>query len=180
MKKVVYLFFLILTFSAYSATDIGDITYEARAGIQVNVVLDNVHFLDLEAGKFFGLDIYKRVSGRLDLGAGLQYNIVESTKFENTANEESISIRRMPVYAVIKLHLAETFFLNPYIKLLGGYQIMLDADIEGLENGPYYGAGIGIELGDFVIDYMYTVEENKGDSQYRGSIGHALAIGYRF
>ena len=63
---------------------------------------------------------------------------------------------------------------------MAGYQVMLDADVEGLENGSYYGAGIGIELGDFVLDYMYTAEENKGDSQYRGSVGHALALGYRF
>ena len=63
---------------------------------------------------------------------------------------------------------------------MAGYQVMLDADVEGLENGSYYGAGIGIELGDFVLDYMYTAEENKGDSQYRCSVGHALALGYRF
>jgi hypothetical protein len=179
MKKLIILFIFAWEILGYG-TEQGDITYEVRAGIQVNIVLDNVHFLDMEAGKFFGLDVYKRVSGRLDLGLGAQYNTVESTKFEGTASEEAITITRMPIYAVAKLHLAQTFFLNPYFKILAGYQVMLDADVEGLENGSYYGAGIGIELGDFVLDYMYTAEENKGDSQYRGSVGHALALGYRF
>lgn len=179
MKKFIILFILSWNIFAYG-TEQGDITYEFRAGIQVNVVLDNVHFLDMEAGKFIGMDVYKRVSGRLDLGIGAQYNSVESTKFEGTSDEEAVTITRIPLYAVAKLHLAQTFFLNPYIKVLAGYQVMLDANVEGLENGSYYGAGIGIELGDFVLDYMYTAEENKGDSQYRGSVGHALALGYRF
>lgn len=174
MKKLIL--FLLLNFGILAfGTSPGDITYEVKGGVQFNVVLDNVNFLDFEAAKFISLDILKRVSGRLDFGLGAQYNSVETTK-DSTVG----TLTRLPIYVVSKLHLAQTFPLNPYLKLLAGYQVMLQSDVEGLGGGPYYGIGIGLEVGYFVFDYAFTIEENRGDSEYRGAIGHSLALGYRF
>jgi len=87
---------------------------------------------------------------------------------------------RVPIYAITKLHLAQTFPVNPYLKLLGGYQLMLEDAESGLGSGVYFGGGIGVEIGYLVIDYSYTVEKNEGETEIRGSIGHAVAVGYRF
>lgn len=179
MKKILILFVL-LNISIFAfGTEPGDITYEPKIGIQINVVIDNVNLFDFEAAKFVNLDVYKRVSGRLDLGLGIQWNEVATTK---TSGGLPITgtLTRIPVYGVAKFHLAKTFPVNPYIKVLAGYQMMIDSDVEGVEGGSYYGAGIGLEMGYVVIDYAYTVESNEGASDFRGAIGHALAIGYRF
>lgn len=175
MKKLI-LFIVILLEVFAIGTEQGDITFEPKVGVQVNVVVDNVHLFDLEAAKFFTLDVFKRVSGRLDLGLGFQWNEVETTRH----GVEAGTMTRLAIYAIAKLHLAQTFFINPYFKILGGYQLMLEDAESGLGNGAYYGAGIGLELADIVIDYAYTAESNEGDTEVRGAIGHALSLGYRF
>lgn len=175
MKKIIL--FLVLSFNLFSfGTEPGDITYEPKVGVQVNFVIDNVHLFDLEAAKFITLDVFRRMTGRIDLGFGLQWNEVDTTK--NGADGALMS--RMPVYAITKLHMFQSFPVNPYIKLLGGYQIVLEDAETGMGNGSYLGAGIGLELGYFVVDYSYTVEKNEGTTEIRGAVGHALSLGYRF
>lgn len=175
MKK--FILFILICFSGFAiGTEKGDITFEPKIGVQVNVVIDNVNLFDLEVAKFITLDVFKRVSGRLDLGLGLQWNEVETTK--NGA--DSGTMTRLPIYGIAKVHLAQTFIINPYVKVLAGYQLMLEDAESGMGNGSYFGAGIGIELADFVVDYSYTAEKNEGSTEIRGAIGHALSIGYRF
>ncbi len=173
-KSIIFMLICISTFAL--GTEQGDITFEPKIGVQVNVVLDNVHLFDFEAAKFVTLDVFKRVSGRLDLGLGIQWNEVETTR----QGADAGTMTRLPIYAIAKLHLAQTFFINPYLKVLGGYQLMLEDAESGMGNGAYYGAGIGLELADFVLDYAYTAESNEGDTEVRGAIGHALSLGYRF
>lgn len=157
-------------------TEPGDITFEPKVGVQINVVVDNVHLFDLEIAKFVTLDVFKRISGRIDLGIGVQWNEVATTKND----VDTGTMTRLPVYAITKLHLAQTFPVNPYLKLLAGYQLMIEDAESGLGNGVYYGAGIGLEIGYFVVDYSFTAEKNEGDTEIRGSMGHALSVGYRF
>lgn len=175
MKKIILFLFLSLGIMAFG-TEPGDLTFEPKVGVQVNFVVDNVHLFDLEIAEFVTLDILKRVSGRIDLGFGVQWNEVATTKNDVDMG----TMTRMPVYIITKLHLAQTFFINPYLKLLAGYQIMLEDAESGLGSGVYYGISAGVELGDLVLDYAYTAEKNEGDTEIRGSIGHALSIGYRF
>lgn len=175
MKK--FLLFVVLSFSLLAfGTEPGDITYEPKVGIQVNVIIDNVHIFDLEAAKFVTLDVFRRMTGRIDLGLGAQWNEVSTTK--NGADGPLMS--RLPIYGIVKLHMFQTFPVNPYLKVLAGYQFMLEDAETGMGNGSYLGAGIGVELGYFVIDYSYTVEKNEGSTEIRGAVGHALSLGYRF
>lgn len=176
MKKFILIFIILI--SGIYAASAGDIVIEPKAGININLTLDN-EFMNVEGIEFYGVEYYYKPTNRIDVGFGVLYQKVSTTK-NDTPTEPTQTVERLPLYLAMKLHLGNDWVINPYIKLTAGYLIILDSDFEGLENGETYALGLGLEVANFTFEGSVNVEENHGNEDFRGALGFAMVIGYRF
>lgn len=177
-NKFILLFIFFLLISEVFSKSAGEFVIEPKVGVNINLTLD-YELLNIEAIRFFGAEFYYKPTNRLDTGIGILYNKVETTK-NDTPTDPIRKVERMPIYFALKAHLGNDWYINPYLKFIAGYQIILDSDFEGLENGQLYAIGLGLDIVDFTLEGSVNVEENEGNSEFRGAIGFSLALGYRF
>ncbi len=176
--KFIFLFIFFILVLEVFAKSAGEFIIEPKVGLNINLTLD-YELLNIEAIKFFGAEFYYKPTNRLDTGIGILYNKVETTK-NDTPTDPTRKVERMPIYFALKAHLGNNWHINPYVKFIAGYQIILDSDFEGLENGKLYAIGLGLEVINFTLEGSINIEENQGNEEFRGAVGFSLTLGYRF
>lgn len=118
---------------------------------------------DVNMGYSAALDLLFINIGNLTLGAGGAYELPRDFKSEEDGAEESGKFNFIPVYGVVKFNLANGSF-RPQLVGQIGYNFFQGDDqftSDGyggsftLDGGLYWGAGVDIEMGSFIIGAIY-------------------------
>lgn len=155
----------------------------------------------------FALEGTRNVTDKLELGLGVAYQ--QNAKLKSHSNHlyekfEMGNYNSIPLYVIGKYDI--TTFSNgitPYIKANLGYSFNLnEKDVKMTEangvvtsgklkvdDGLYYGAGLGVEYNNFLMDVMYQQTMAKAKVTFEGanpdkkSFDHSrvtLSLGYKF
>lgn len=155
----------------------------------------------------FALEGTRDITDKLELGLGIAYQ--QNAKLKTHSNHlkekyEMGNYNSIPLYVTGKYNI--TTFSNgmtPYVKANLGYSFNLNeknikiTDETGaastgnlkVDNGLYYGAGVGMEYNNFLMDIMYqqTTADAKvsiqGEKTNKKSFDHSrvtLSLGYKF
>lgn len=157
----------------------------------------------------FALEGTRNITDNLELGLGIAYQ--QNAKLKTHSNHlkekyEMGNYNSVPLYVTGRYNI--TTFSNeiiPYVKANLGYSFNLNEkdvkfrDTDGVgvtstgnlkvDNGLYYGAGVGMEYKDFLMDIMYqqTIADAKvsfqGEKTNKKSFDYSrvtLSLGYKF
>lgn len=181
MKKILLTCLLSSSLFAFQP---GEVIFEPKIGTGINFVLDSDIF-NAEGYTTYGLETYYKATPRTDVGLGIIYNEVSTTRKARNNSDADGYLKRVPVYLCAKVHLGNDWPINPYLKLIFGYQFMLDSEIEGYGDGRYYGGALGLDLLNFTAEVFITIDSNEEytdvtDDTYRSALGYGMTLGYRF
>ena len=155
----------------------------------------------------FALEGTRNITDNLELGLGIAYQQNAKLKTHSNSLKEKYEMgnyNSVPLYVTGKYNI--TTFSNgitPYVKANLGYSFNLNeknvkfTDETGatstgnlkVDNGLYYGAGVGMEYNNFLMDIMYqqTTADAKvsfqGEKTNKKSFDHSrvtLSLGYKF
>ena len=152
------------------------------------------------------IEVMREVYPNLELGLGLSYQDHGDPKSKSYGawKYEMSGFKSVPLYATAKYNIPVEGNIKPYIKADLGYSFNMDngdfkiKDLEDgymesymlkVENGLYYGIGVGAEYNNFVVDLMYKVnkaevklqvnkENREKDDLYYSRV--TLSVGYKF
>lgn len=175
------LLLICLLSSSLFAFQPGEIIFEPKIGICSNSSSSENSFdLALKGEGRFGLEAYYRTSPKTDIGLGVMYSVLDSKE-----TEDDDSLVRIPVYLSAKAHFGNDWLINPYLKLVLGYQFIPDTDLKESKNNDYYGAVFGLDIKNFTFEtfiYVYSNGEyiKFSPKNFQSTLGYTASIGYRF
>lgn len=177
-----------------------------KTGLDISGKFDKVNILGKNVNKSesdrLGFDLTAEVTREfypnLELGLGLSYQdhgrpesvLLQGEKIQNTG------YKSLPIYTLVKYNISLESNIKPYLKADLGYSFNFgEKDLKtshtsintSIDNGLYYGLGVGAEYNNFIVELMYKV--NKSDIKYEGSklpkkdydySRTTLSFGYRF
>lgn len=115
---------------------------------------------DVNLGYSAALDLLFLNMGNLTIGAGGAYELPRDFKSEDDGAEESGKFNFIPVYGIVKFNLANGSFRPQLVGQVGYSFFQGDDKFTGdglfkLDGGLYWGAGVDIEMGSFIIGAIF-------------------------
>lgn len=153
-------------------------------------------------GGEIALEGYKSFNDNFDLGVGLAYQMHADRKTQHVGDVKisGVEYDSVPVYLTAKYNFGLDSEIKPYLKANLGYSFNLNpskikAKESGVsesykmkvDNGMYWGAGVGLEYNNFTVDVMYAVtgaktkpKDDDGSKKNNYYERIVLSAGYRF
>lgn len=189
-----------------------------KAGADMLQRFDEVKYagkkLNKDDGDDFGyeltVEVMREVYPNFELGLGLSYqdhgdpkSVTYYGDFEwgNSDKYEVPGFKSVPLYVTAKYSFPVEGNIKPYLKADLGYSFndengdlkniyssYVDKYSTKVENGLYYGIGVGAEYNNFVVDLMYKVNRaeikvNTDEERVKKDLDYSritLSVGYRF
>jgi|GEM_PF-4706195 len=115
------------------------------------------------------IEVQKEMNSYLSVGFGSGYHqgaeLEKLGENNSTSNEDNLILfNSIPVYVTGQLYFFKSNFLRIYTKLNYGYSYNFEDELAKkrnikIENGNYYGAGLGLELKAIILEIIYEVNE---------------------
>lgn len=131
-------------------------------------------------GWTLGAEFIPYNKGRIDLGAGFEYNFgVTKARYTHKVNDSKTEEYHFaPIYALarVKLHKSEDNNSSIYaLARFGGAVVGKKNDSKG---GVYYGLGLGFTAGPAVVEGLYDGAYTPKDNNFHHKVG--VRVGFRF
>lgn len=181
MKKsliVVSLVFALVLVSSSLAMAAGNVKlgYDFSGEVKGSANIDSE--IETDTGMTLGFE-YIFAEEQLEYGFGVEY------QFERKVKDFERKFNFIPVYGVLNYQFPVDGDVKPYVTARLGYNFLTanDAFKNGRDTigGLYYGAGIGVNIRQFIIEALYS--ENKGSLDGGADITNhqiSLNVGYKF
>ena len=128
-------------------------------------------------GWTLGAEFIPYNKGRIDIGAGFEYNFgVTKARYSKGTDENKLHFA--PIYALarVKLHKSEDNNSSIYaLARFGGAVVGEKNDSKG---GVYYGLGLGFTAGPAVVEGLYDGAYTPADNNFHHKVG--IRVGFRF
>jgi outer membrane protein W len=185
MKKILLCMMFLFGSAIYSFVP-GEVYYEAKLARGLNFTVDSSNSdarIEVKGIGYYGLETYYKITDRVDVGTGVWYIISTTTKINADSTRVSETTQKTPAYVIVKMHMypEDINIVNPYAKLMYGYEFVQDSDIDAVEDGEYMGVAVGAGWMNLIAEAFMTVEGNYESSEdFETATVFGLALGYRF
>lgn len=140
------------------------------------------------------IEVQKKMNSYLNIGFGSGYHQgAELEKLGSSISSKTednlVLFNSIPVYITGQLYFFKSNFLRIYTKFNYGYSYNFEDKLAKkreikIENGNYYGAGLGLELKAIILELIYEVNEayvNEGAHNKKTDFNRISAyIGIKF
>ena len=223
MKKI-FLLVSILTLSTLALAEKNVIEVRGGYDLSSSTNFDNDVYSEYDLDKFvengfnLGIEYRREILTNFQIGAGIEYRLSDIEQPGNRRVEseninysyDSGSLTSIPLYLTARYNFKNITDFTPYVKVNLGYSInsgdtnvklnniytgkLVEEYNSDIDNGMYYGFGLGVEYKNFLIDLTYDITQSKAEQKvynYEDVEGYSddykfdirkltLSVGYQF
>ena len=128
-------------------------------------------------GWTLGAEFIPYNKGRIDLGAGFEYNFgVTKARYSQGTVENKLHFA--PIYALARVKLHKSEDNNSSIYALARFGGAVVGEKNNSKGGVYYGLGLGFTAGPAVVEGLYDGAYTPNDNNFHHKVG--VRVGFRF
>lgn len=128
-------------------------------------------------GWTLGAEFIPYNKGRIDLGAGFEYNFgVTKARYSQGTVENKLHFA--PIYALARVKLHKSEDNNSSIYALARFGGAVVGEKNNSKGGVYYGLGLGFTAGPAVVEGLYDGAYTPKDNNFHHKVG--VRVGFRF
>jgi hypothetical protein len=184
MKKIITALFLAVTLVAPALADGMELIPKIGYLFSPEITIDG-HSASKDSAISIGAELFFDMQNNFFLGAGLIWG--QNTKFDKYADEK-IGFTNLYAAAKYKFEINDSnCFIYPLFQIgfgMPGWEASGDFHDYELDSGFYWGAGIGAEISNIVIDFIYgcnyATRKINGHSDDFSYTAFRINVGYKF
>lgn len=128
-------------------------------------------------GWTLGAEFIPYNKGRIDLGAGFEYNFgVTKARYSQGTVENKLHFA--PIYALARVKLHKSEDNNSSIYALARFGGAVVGEKNNSKGGVYYGLGLGFTAGPAIVEGLYDGAYTPKDNNFHHKVG--VRVGFRF